>query len=61
MDITQVIETNGVISTTHVLKIINNIYGQRQGYRLWNHHLTKGIEEIGFIQSSVYNCIFYLL
>ena len=53
MDIPQGIETKGGISTTHVLKILNNLYGHMQGYWVWSHHLIKGLEETGFIQSRV--------
>ena len=58
-DITQGTETKGGSSTSHVLKLLKNIYGQRQGYQVWNQQLTKGIEEIRFIQSRVNDCKLY--
>ena len=58
-EITRGIKTNGGISTKHVVKILNIIYGKRQGSRVWNQHLTKGLEEIGFWNSRMDNCVFY--
>ena len=46
MEISQGIKTKGGISTTHVLKLLKNLYGQRQVSRVCNKHLTKILEEI---------------
>ena len=43
----------------HVPKILKNFYGHRQLSSVWNQHITKGLEEIGFIQSRVEDCMFY--
>jgi hypothetical protein len=32
----------------HVLKLIKNVYGQKQAGRVWNAYLSKGLKEIGF-------------
>ena len=41
MEITQGIETKGGIRTKHVLNILKNLYGHRQGYIVWKQHLAK--------------------
>ncbi len=43
----------------YVLKLINNLYGQKQAGRVWNQHLTKGLIEIGFTQSQSDPCIYW--
>ena len=43
----------------YVLKIKKNIYGQKQAARVWNLHLRKGLEDIGFKQSNIDECLFY--
>jgi hypothetical protein len=44
---------------THVLKLLKNLYGQRQAGRVWNKHLTAGLMKVGFTQSKVDECVFY--
>jgi hypothetical protein len=44
---------------THVLKLLKNLYGQKQAGRVWNQHLVKGLKKIGFQQSEVDECVFY--
>jgi hypothetical protein len=43
---------------THVLKLLKNIYGQRQAGRVWNNHLSSGRLKVGFVQSKVDECVF---
>ena len=43
----------------HCLKILKNIYGQRQAGRIWSLHLKKGLQACGFTQSQVDECVFY--
>eukprot|EP00957_Ditylum_brightwellii_P088326 6728136-Ditylum_brightwellii.AAC.1 len=33
----------------YVLKLLKNIYGQKQARRVWFLHLKKGLESIGFM------------
>jgi hypothetical protein len=35
---------------THVIKLLKNVYGQKQAGRVWNKHLTSGLVKIGFVQ-----------
>ena len=43
----------------HVLKLVNNLYGQKQAGRVWNHYLVMHLLKIGFIQSKIDECVFY--
>jgi hypothetical protein len=43
----------------YVLKLLKNVYGQKQAGRVWNQHLVKGLTDIGFVQSLVDECVFY--
>ena len=50
----------GTNPTDYVLHIHRNIYGKKDSGRVWNQYLTKKlIEEIGFKQSKVDECVFY--
>ena len=44
---------------THCLKLLKNVYGQRQGGRVWQQFLFKGLEELGWEQSQTDECVFY--
>jgi histone deacetylase 1/2 len=44
---------------THVLKLLKNLYGQKQARRVWNQHLIKGLIRIGFLQSEIDECMIY--
>jgi Reverse transcriptase (RNA-dependent DNA polymerase) len=41
------------------LKILKNIYEQKQAGRTWAQHLKKGLLSIGFTQSEADECIFF--
>jgi hypothetical protein len=43
----------------YVLRIVKNLYGQKQAGRVWYQYLTKGLKEMGFIKSKVDECVFY--
>jgi hypothetical protein len=45
--------------TDHCLKILTNIYRQKQAGRTWSQHLKRGLLAIGFIQSEADECVFY--
>ena len=49
----------GASRATHALKLKKNIYGQKQAGRVWNKHLCKGLENIGFRPSKVDECVYY--
>ena len=45
--------------STHVLKLLNNLYGQNQAGQVWNHHLNDALRQVIFKQSSVDECVRY--
>ena len=42
-----------------MLKIVKNLYGQKQAGRVWNKHLVAKLLLAGFTQSRVDECVFY--
>jgi hypothetical protein len=48
MDLPQGIETRHGNSKDHVLKLLSNIYGQKQAGRVWNGYLCEKLCDIGF-------------
>ena len=47
-------------SKTHVLLLLQNIYGKKQSGRVWNIYMTnKLVDELEFKQSKVDECVFY--
>jgi hypothetical protein len=59
MELPKGIKTRYGNGKTHVLKLLKNLYGQKQAGQVWNQHLTKGLKTIGFKQSNVDECIFF--
>ena len=43
----------------HVLKLLANLYGQKQAGRVWNGYLVEKLLELGFKQSQIDDCVFY--
>jgi Reverse transcriptase (RNA-dependent DNA polymerase) len=43
----------------YVLKLKKNLFGQKQAGRVWNKHLVKKLESVGFKQSVIDECLFY--
>ena len=46
-------------SKDHVLKLLANLYGQKQAGRIWNSYLVNKLLEIDFKQSLIDDCVFY--
>ena len=42
---------DGVSQKMHALKLVRNVYGQKQAGRVWNKHMDQGMKEIGFTRS----------
>jgi hypothetical protein len=59
MDLPQGIETRHGNSKDHVLKLLSNIYGQKQAGRVWNGYLCEKLRDIGFQPSLIDDCVFY--
>jgi Reverse transcriptase (RNA-dependent DNA polymerase) len=49
----------GVTSKTHALKILKNLYRQKQDGRVWNKHLHDNILQLGWTQSKADDCVYY--
>jgi Reverse transcriptase (RNA-dependent DNA polymerase) len=43
----------------HCLHVLKNIYGGKDAGRTWNQYLVKGLKEMGFVQSTADECVFY--
>ncbi len=43
----------------YVLKLVKNLFGQKQAGRVWNQHLVNKLKEVGFIPSEIDECLFY--
>jgi hypothetical protein len=59
MELPQGIKTATGNSKDHVLKLLKNIYGQKQAGRVWNSHLIEKLASIGFHPSLIDDCVFY--
>ena len=59
MELPQGIQTEHGNSKDHVLKVLRNIYGQKQAGRVWNQFLTSKLLGVGFTQSLVDDCVYY--
>jgi hypothetical protein len=59
MDFPTGIHTKHRNSKDHVLKLLANIYGQKQASCLWNNYLITKLLEINFKQSIIDDCVFY--
>jgi Reverse transcriptase (RNA-dependent DNA polymerase) len=44
---------------THALRLLRNVYGQKQAGRVWNDYLVKGLQELGFRQSKNDMCLLW--
>jgi hypothetical protein len=53
------IETKHGNSKDYVLKLLANLYGQKQAGRVWNQYLVDKLREVGFQQSLIDECVFY--
>ena len=49
----------GMSRKTHALKLIRNVYGQKQAGRVWNKFMDKGMRDIGFTPSAFDPCLYY--
>ena len=47
-DLVTKIERKIFTSSSQVLQLIKNLYGQKQAGRVWNKHLHSKLEQIGF-------------
>ena len=59
MEVPQGIETAKGKSKDMVLKLLKNIYGQKQAGRVWNSYLVEKLASIGFHPSLIDDCVFF--
>ena len=59
MELPQGIQTSEGDSKDHVLKLLKNIYGQKQAGWVWNEFLIDKFTSIGFKASLIDDCVFY--
>jgi hypothetical protein len=59
MELPTGIHTKQGNSKDHVLKLLANIYGQKQAGHVWNSYLATKLHEINFKQSLINDCVFY--
>ncbi len=59
MELPQGIQVSEGDSKDYVLKLLKNIYSQKQVGRVWNAYLVDKLSSIGFKASLINNCIFY--
>jgi hypothetical protein len=57
MELPSGIHTKHGNSKDHVLKLLANIYGQKQAGQVWNNYLVTKLREINFKQSLIDDCI----
>ena len=43
----------------YCLKLKKNIYGTKEGSRVWNRHLDKGLKKLGYTPSEVDPCLYF--
>jgi Reverse transcriptase (RNA-dependent DNA polymerase) len=56
MELPKGIQTKHGDGKTHILKLLKNLYGQKQAGRVWSQHLFQGLKDIGFEPSNVDEC-----
>ena len=49
----------GMSRKTHALKLVHNVYGQKQAGHVWNKYMDQCMREIGFKPSSFNPCLYY--
>ena len=59
MRLPQGYKRNGITRKTHALKLLRNIYGQKQAGHVWNKFMDQGMHEIGFTPSQFDPCLYY--
>jgi hypothetical protein len=59
MELPQGIQTATGNSKDHVLKLLKNIYGQKQAGRVWNSFLVDKLVSLGYTASLIDDCVFF--
>jgi hypothetical protein len=59
MELPTGIHTKHGNSKDHILKLLANIYGQKQAGCVWNSYLVTKLQEISVKQLLIEDCVFY--
>ena len=59
MQLPQRYKRKGRTRKTHALKLLCNVYGQKQAGQVWNKYMDQGMCEIGFKPSKFDPCLYY--
>ena len=59
MELPQGIQTKTGNSKDQMLKLLKNIYGQKQAGRVWNSYLVDKLTSLGYTASLIGDCVFY--
>ena len=59
MEIPKGIEVQHGRTEDYVLRLDRNLYGRCQAPRVWGQHRDKGLQDLGFVQSKIDECMFY--
>jgi hypothetical protein len=59
MELPQGIKTAAGNSKDHVLKLLKNIYGQKQAGRVWNSFLVDKLTSLGYTSLLIDDCLFF--
>ena len=59
MRLPQGYKREGISRKTHALKLMRNVYRQKQAGRVWNKYMDQGMKEIGFKPSAFDPCLYY--
>ncbi len=59
MELPQGINIKNRNSKTNILKLLANLYSQKQAGQVWNGYLVNKLQEINFKQSHINDCVFY--
>ncbi len=59
MELPQGVQVTDGDSKDYVLKLLKNIYGQKQAGRVWNEFLVLKLSSLGYKASMIDDCVFY--
>ena len=58
MDLPHGVETKEGRNKMHMLKLLKNLYGQKQAGRVWKQYLVSGLTKLRFVESPGGECVF---
>ena len=59
LNLTDGIDTESGKIRTHVLKLLQNVYSQKQAGKVWADLLSENLFKIGSNRSNIDKCVFY--